>query len=164
MTSEFLLWKTAHILSATVLFGTGLGIAFFCWFGYRGALRANEIAALRSVLRLTVIGDACFTAPAIVLQIVSGLVLVHMLGWSLASPWAAASIALFALAGACWLPVVVIQIRLLREARQASSIDALPAGFHRRFRRWFALGVPAFAALVVVFYLMVAKPVSLSAF
>ena len=164
MTSAFLFWKFAHILSATILFGTGLGIAFFCWFGYRGALRAGEIAALRSVLRLTVVADAWFTAPAIVLQFASGIALMHLRGWPFASPWVVASIALFALAGACWLPVVVIQLRLLREARQASSMDALPSGFHRRIRVWFMLGVPAFAALVVVFYLMVAKPLSLSAF
>jgi uncharacterized membrane protein len=157
VTSAFLLWKAAHIICATVLFGTGIGIAFFCWFGYRGALRTGEIAALRSLLRLTVIADACFTAPAIVLQFASGLALMHLRGWPLASPWVAASIGLFLLAGACWLPVVAIQIRLRREALQASSIADLPAGFHRLFRVWFALGVPAFAALIVVFYLMVAK-------
>ncbi|MCE9641646.1 MAG: DUF2269 domain-containing protein [Betaproteobacteria bacterium] len=160
MTSAYLLWKTAHILSATILFGTGLGIAFFCWFGYRDALRRGEIAALRSVLRLTVIADACFTAPAVVFQAISGLVLMHLLGWPLASPWALASIALFALVGACWLPVLVIQVRLLREAQRAASIAALGAGFHRWFRIWFMLGVPAFAAVVAIYYLMVAKPLS----
>jgi uncharacterized membrane protein len=164
VTSGFLLWKAAHIISATILFGTGVGIAFFCWFGYRGALRSGEIAALRALLRLTVIADAWFTAPAIALQLVSGVALMHLRGWPLASPWAAASFALLALAGACWLPVVVIQIRLCREAQRAASIDALPAGFHWLFRVWFALGVPAFAALIVIFYLMVAKPLSLSAF
>ena len=80
MTSAFLLWKTAHILSATILFGTGLGSAFFCWFGYRVALRTGEIAALRTVLRLTVIADACLTAPAVLFQAVSGVVLMHLLG------------------------------------------------------------------------------------
>ena len=41
MTDTYLFWKTAHILSATILFGTGIGIAFFCWFGYRAALRSG---------------------------------------------------------------------------------------------------------------------------
>ena len=163
MTSAFLLWKTAHILSATIVFGTGLGIAFFCWFGYRDALRTGEIAALRSVLRLTVIADSCFTAPAVVFQAISGLVLMHLTGLPLASPWALATLALFVLAGACWLPVVVIQIRLLREAQQAASMSTLPAGFHRKFRVWFMLGVPAFSAIVAIFYLMVTKPLSLTA-
>jgi uncharacterized membrane protein len=162
MTSVFLWWKTAHILSASVLFGTGLGIAFFCWFGYRTALRRGEIATLRSVLRLTVIADACFTAPAVVFQAVSGWVLMRLLGLPFTSPWALASIGLFVLVGACWLPVVVIQIRLWREARAISSIDLLPASFHRQFRCWFALGVPAFAGVIGLYYLMVAKPLSLS--
>ncbi len=163
MTSAFQLWKTAHILCATIVFGTGLGIAFFCWFGYRDALRAGEIMALRSILRLTVIADSCFTAPAVVFQAVSGLVLMHLLGLPLASPWALTSIALFVLAGACWLPVVFIQIHLLRNAQRATTIDALPAGFHRKFRVWFMLGVPAFAAVIAIFYLMVTKSLSLSA-
>jgi uncharacterized membrane protein len=163
MTDAYLVWKTAHIVSAAVLFGTGLGIAFFCWFGYRDALRTGEIAGLRSVLRLTVIGDACFTAPAVVFQAVSGLALMHASGLPLASPWALASIGLFVLVGACWLPVVAIQVQLWREARAAASVAALTAQFHRRFRVWFALGVPAFAAVVAIFYLMVVKPLALTA-
>ena len=164
MSGAFVFWKTAHILSASILLGTGLGIAFFCWFGYRGALRSGEIAPLRTMLRLTVLADACFTAPAVLFQAASGIMLMQLLGWTLASPWALTVSALFALVGACWLPVVVIQIRLLREARQAASIAALSAGFHRRFRRWFALGVPAFTGVIVIFYLMVAKPLSISGF
>ena len=163
MTSALMLWKTAHIVSAAVLFGTGVGIAFFCWSGYRDAMCTGEIAALRSVLRLTVIADACLTAPAVVFQVVSGVVLMHYMNLPLASPWSLASIALFVLVGACWLPVVAIQIKLWREARAAASMAALASGFHRRFRVWFALGVPAFAAVITIFYMMVAKPLSLSA-
>jgi uncharacterized membrane protein len=153
-------WKTAHILSAALIFGTGLGIAFFCWFGYRRALRSGEIAALRATLRLTVIADACITAPAVVFQAVSGLILMSLMGWPLASPWSIAVWGLFALTGACWLPVVAIQARLAREAERAASVAALPAYFHRWFRWWFALGVPAFAAIIVIYYLMVAKPLA----
>jgi uncharacterized membrane protein len=72
-------WKTAHILSAAILFGTGLGIAFFCWFSYRGVMRSGEIAVLRSALRWTVIADACFTTPAVVFQAASGLVLMNLM-------------------------------------------------------------------------------------
>ena len=162
MTGALVFWKMAHILSATILFGTGLGIAFFCWFGYRCALRSGEISVLRTTLRLSVIADACFTAPAVLFQAVSGLVLMNMLGWSLVSPWSVAVICLFVLIGVCWLPVVVIQVRLSREAERATSLDILPARFHRWFRWWFALGIPAFAAVLVIFYLMVAKPLAIS--
>jgi uncharacterized membrane protein len=156
------LWKTAHILSAAILFGTGIGIAFFCWFGSRRALRIGDIAGLRLVLRLTVLADAWFTAPAVVFQTVSGLVLMSLLGWPLVSPWSLAVWALFLLTGACWLPVVVIQMRLSHEANRTTSVDALSAQFHRMFRSWFLLAWPAFTAVVLLFYLMVAKPLAIA--
>ena len=160
--TAFQFWKTAHILSAAIVFGTGLGIAFFCWFGYRNALRSHDIGALRAALRLTVIADACFTAPAVVLQAVSGVVLMNYLGWPLVSAWSMAVWSLFFVAGACWLPVLVIQAKLARASLQAASTSALPASFHRLFRSWFALGVIAFAAVIAIFYLMVAKPLPVS--
>ncbi len=156
--SAFAFWKTAHVLSAAVVFGTGLGIAFFCWFSYQNATRSRDIGALRSALRLTVIADACLTAPAVVFQAVSGIVLMNLLGWPLVSAWSIAVWALFLLAGVCWLPVLHIQARLHRESKRAASIDALPAWFHTWFRRWFALGVPAFVAVIAIYWLMVAKP------
>ena len=161
MTEGYLFWKTAHIISAAILFGTGLGIAFFAWFGYRRAMRVGAIDGLRAVLRLTVIADACFTAPAVVFQAVSGLMLMHMNGWPLTSPWAATVLGSFILVGALWLPVVMIQIMQSREAEAAASLEDLSPGFHRRFRLWFVLGVPAFLLVVGLFYLMVVKPLAL---
>lgn len=161
MSDALSLWKTAHIVSAAILFGTGLGIAFFCWFGYRGALRRGEIDPLREALRLTVVADTLFTAPAVVFQAVSGVVLMHLLGLPLVSAWSIAVWSLFVLTGACWLPVVALQVRLWREAERTSSLQALPERFHRWFRWWLALGLPAFCAVLALFYLMVAKPLSL---
>jgi uncharacterized membrane protein len=158
----FAIWKTAHVLSAAILFGTGLGIAFFCWLGFRRALRAADIAGLRMVLRLTVLADAVFTAPAVVFQVVSGLVLMHLHGWSHTSPWSVAAWALFVLTGACWLPVVVMQIWLSREASRVPSVAALSPRFHRWFRLWFVLGIPAFTAVVLLFYLMIVKPLAIT--
>ena len=159
----YTLWKTAHIVSAAILFGTGIGIAFFCWFGYRSAMRTRDIGALRATLRLTVIADFCFTAPAVVFQMISGVVLMNILGWPMVSTWSIAVWGLYLLTGACWLPVVAIQIRLKREADLVISIATLSAKFHTTFRLWFALGVPAFAAVVIIFFLMVAKPYVLAA-
>jgi uncharacterized membrane protein len=60
----------------------------------------------------------------------------------------------------CWLPVVWLQIRMAAMAESAAaSGTALPERFWRFHRRWTALGVPAFAGFVVIFYLMVVKPV-----
>ena len=157
-----MLWKTAHVLSASVLFGSGLGTAFFCWFGYRSAVSNRDIGALRSTLKLTVWADLCLTTPAVLFQAASGVVLMSMLGWPLMSAWSIAVWSMFVVIGACWLPVVAIQIKLNKLAAAAPSIDSLPEGFHRRFRAWFALGVPAFILIIVVFYLMVAKPLAVT--
>ena len=156
----YALWKTAHIISAAVLFGTGMGIAFFAWFGYRRAVRVGEIDGLRAVLRLTVIADLYFTTPAVAFQLLSGVMLMRLDGWSFTSPWALTVGSLFAVVGVCWLPVVAIQILLSREAEQVGSVSVLSEDFHRRFRIWFVLGVPAFLLVIVLFYLMVARPLA----
>lgn len=150
-------WKTAHIISAAVLFGTGMGIAFFAWFGYRRALKNNSIEALRTVLQLTVLGDTCFTAPAVAFQIISGMVLIGLNGWPWISPWSMTALGLYLAVGFLWLPVVYIQIILAREADQQTSIGDLSPQFHRRFRTWFILGIPAFLLVIYLYYLMVAK-------
>lgn len=162
MIGSLFMWKTAHVLSGAILFGTGLGTAFFCWFGYRSALRSGELAPLRAILRLTVIADGWFTAPAAVFQVISGLVLMRLLGWPYVSAWSLAVWGLYGLVGTCWLPVVAIQMRLHRETQRVASLNALPAAFHRLFRLWFALGVPAFTAVVIIVYLMVAKPLAVA--
>ena len=153
----YFLWKTAHVISASILFGTGLGIAFFAWFGYQHAMRTSQIGALKTVLRLTVLGDLWFTAPAVVFQAVSGLVLMHLDGMPLFIPWSVTVFALYIAVGACWLPVVWIQIAMEREARGAKVIEDLTPQFHRWFRVWFVLGVPAFICVAWLFYLMVSK-------
>ena len=157
MSGALALWKTAHVLSAAVLFGTGLGIAFFCWFGYRNAMRSGDIGALRGTLRLTVVADAWLTAPAVVFQAVSGVVLMQLYGWPHLGAWSIAVWTLFLLTGACWLPVVWLQILQWREARDAASTAVLSEAFHRRFRIWFTLGVVAFAAVIAIYWLMVTK-------
>ncbi|MFO1435417.1 MAG: DUF2269 domain-containing protein [Gammaproteobacteria bacterium] len=160
--NAYLWWKTAHILSAAILFGTGLGIAFFAWFGYRRALHVGEIDGLRTVLRLTVIADTVFTAPAVLFQVASGFMLMRINGWPLLSPWAMTVYGLFVLTGACWLPVVWLQIKLTMDAESAASVGSLPSRFHRQFRFWFWLGIPAFLAVLALFGMMVVKPLTLS--
>lgn len=156
------LLKVAHILSAAVILGTGFGIAFFTWFGYRSALRTGEIGVLRATLRLTVVADTWLTAPAVVFQAASGIALMRLFDWPLVSPWSIAVGSLFLVAGACWLPVLKLQVLLRDEAGRAASVDALPAHFQVLFRWWFVLGVPAFAAVIAIYWLMVAKPLATS--
>jgi uncharacterized membrane protein len=150
------LWvKWVHILSSTLLLGTGLGIAFFMWVAHRRG-DAREIAA---TARTVVIADACFTAPAVVVQLASGLWLTQLVGLPLSLFWIKSTLLLFVLVGACWLPVLWLQIRA-RNLAQAAARDSLPlpAAYHRAMRAWFWLGWPAFAGVIAVFWLMVMKP------
>jgi uncharacterized membrane protein len=148
--------KTLHIVSASLLLGTGLGIAFFLWMAHRG----GEVHTIAAVSRLVVLADWCFTAPAVVIQFVSGILLAHMGGIPLTVRWLSISLGLFVLIGACWLPVVYLQIRIRKMAIDAARTGgALPDTYYRAMRAWFWLGWPAFVSVVVIIYLMVSKPV-----
>lgn len=151
-----LLWlKLVHVLSGAVLFGTGAGIAFFMVW----ANRTRDPSTVAAVARIVVTADLLFTATAVVIQPLTGLGLIHLAGYSLVEPWLLASYALYVLTGLCWLPVVFIQIRMARLAEDAASAgQPLPDGYHRLYRIWFALGWPAFAAVIAIYALMLAKP------
>lgn len=147
--------KTIHVISSTLLFGTGIGSAFYMLVA---SLR-REPRIVAFVVRWVVVADWVFTTTAVIVQPVSGLWLAHRAHFPLGATWIAASIVLYLVAGACWLPVVWMQLRMREMARAAdASGAALPARYWSFFRAWIALGIPAFAALVAVFYLMVAKP------
>lgn len=154
MNTYFLL-KTLHVLSSTLLFGTGLGTAFFMWFTHRGGV----LPAIATATRLTVRADLWFTAPAVIVQPITGVLLMRELGFGFATPWLQAAIALYGLAGACWLPVVWLQWRAHELACAAWRTGTpLPATYYRTMRLWFVLGWPAFLAVIATFWLMVAKP------
>jgi uncharacterized membrane protein len=152
--SLYLALKTLHILGATLIFGTGLGSVYYLW----GAHRARDLEALRLTTRLVVRADWLFTTPAIVIQPATGAWLMFILGHRFDSAWFAWVAALYVVAGASWIPVVVIQYRLRALAEAASGWDALPADYHRLMRRWVALGAGAFAAVLGLFALMVFRP------
>lgn len=152
---SYLLLKTLHILSATVLFGTGLGIAYFFWSGGRSG---DDRAALFAA-EATVRADYVFTLAAVIAQPLTGALLVWHAGFDWGDKWLVLTYALYALAGACWLPVVGIQIRIRDMLRAKAAGGAFDEARHRRLRQWwFALGWPAFLGLLVVFHLMVARP------
>lgn len=152
----YLLVKWLHILSSTLLFGTGLGSAFYMYF----TSRTRNPQAIAVVVRQVVIADWVFTTPTIILQPVTGFYLMHLAGMPLTTtPWILWSVALYLLAGAAWLPVVWMQIQMRdMAATVADAGGSMPPRYWRFLRIWVALGVIAFAALVAVFYLMVAKP------
>ena len=152
---DYLWIKWIHILSSTLLFGTGLGIAFFTWMAHR----TGDAAHIARIARVTVIADSVFTAPAVVVQFATGAWMVETLGAPWSTFWIGGAVALFVFVGACWLPVVWLQVRARDLAREAAASGApLPARYHRVMRTWFVLGIPAFLGVVAIFVLMVVKP------
>lgn len=146
--------KTLHILSMVLLFGTGLGSAFYKWM----ADRSGNVVHIAATNRHVVLADWIFTTPTVIFQPLSGLWMAHLLDLPLSTPWIAASLGLFALAGACWLPVVWLQIRMQHVAADAVARGTpLPDIYWRMAHRWFWLGVPAFTSMVLVVALMVFK-------
>jgi uncharacterized membrane protein len=153
--NTYLLVKCLHIVSSVVLVGTGFGSAFYLFFANRSA----SLEARAVVARLVVRADLWFTTPAVVVQPLSGIWLAHAAGWPLTTPWLLASLALYALAGACWFPVLWLQLKMAREV-EAALADGQP--LRSQYQRWQCvwewLGYPAFAAMLAVFFLMVNKP------
>lgn len=152
---EYMIVKWLHILSSTFLFGTGIGTAFYML----AANISRDIRTIAVVGRWVVRGDWLFTATSGVVQPLTGFYLIHLAGFPMSSRWIVWSIWLYVLALACWLPVVWLQIRL-RDMAIAADRDRtpLPPLYWRYLRIWILLGIPAFFSLVIVFYLMVAKP------
>jgi len=152
---DYVAVKWLHILSSTFLFGTGIGSAWYMLF----ANISRDIRAIAVVSKYVVVADWLFTATTAVLQPLTGFYLVHLAGFPLRSKWIVWSVILYMIAGMCWLPVVWLQIRLRDIATEAAGAgNGLPPIYWRYFRIWVALGIPAFCAFVVIFWLMVAKP------
>lgn len=155
MSDPYLWVKWLHILSATVLFGTGIGTAFHM---YATHLR-GEVTAIAAMTRNTVLADWLFTATAGIVQPVTGFLMVYLSGQDPYDSWLLATYALYVLAGLCWLKVVRLQYTMREFAAAAvESRSELPEDYHRAMRLWFILGWPAFVSLMIVFVLMVMKP------
>lgn len=152
---EYLVIKTVHIMSAILLFGTGLGSAFYKYM----ADRSGQLPVIAVTNGHVVLADWLITTPTIVIQPVTGLWMAHLTGVFLHAPWLVVAVVLYLIAGACWLPVVFLQIRMRNDARESFAMGRpLPARYWRDARRWIWLGVPAFSSMLVMVGLMVFKP------
>lgn len=147
--------RTMHILSSTILFGTGIGIAFFMlWANKRGDLAAKVFA-----FNTTVVADFIFTLPSVIIQPITGIILIKMVGYDYTSLWLSLTYIGYLVAGMCWIPVVYIQIKLKNIVNKAFKENIqLPSEYYKLFKIWFYLGWPAFISLVIIFFLMVFKP------
>lgn len=157
MLMDSLQWlRWAHILGACVLIGTGAGIAFFMLMAHQ----TRDAAVIAHVAGTVVIADFVFTASAVVVQPITGVLLALATGWPLTSVWILWSAVLYLFIGACWLPVVWMQKQMRDLARAAAAAgEPLPPRYFTLYRWWFALGWPAFGAIVAIVALMIVRPV-----
>ena len=152
---DYLWLKTIHIISATILFGTGLGSAFYKFMTHR----SGNVQAIATTDRLVVLADWLFTGPSVIVQLATGLWMASLAGITLTEFWLLGGLALYFFAGACWLPVVYLQLRMRSVSTLAASNNVpLERNYHRMMRIWIGLGYPAFLAMVLIFFLMVFKP------
>lgn len=144
-----------HVIGAMVLFGTGAGIAFFMVMAHRTG-RAEIIAHTAAVV---VMADTVFTATAVVVQPITGILLALKIGWPLSEGWVAWALGLYVLVGVFWLPVVWMQVQMRNMARAAERTgESLPVRYFWLFRLWFAFGFPAFFAVMAILWLMLVRP------
>ena len=147
--------KLIHILSSVLMVGTGFGSAFYMFM----ANRSNNLQAQLIVSRLVVKADWWLTTPTVIIQPVSGIAMLYLAGWPMDATWLLWTYALYAMAAACWLPVVWLQIQMRNIAADANeNLTALPSLFWRYARYWEMLGYPAFVAMLVIYWLMINKP------
>lgn len=148
--------KIAHVVGAAVIFGTGTGIAFFMLMAHR----SGDPAFIGRTAQVVVIADMLFTATAVILQPLTGWLLMRETGVGFSDSWVSVSLGLYLFAGLFWLPVVWMQMRMRDLALQAAgSGTALSPEYHRLFRMWFWFGFPGFGAVLAILVLMIAKPV-----
>ena len=152
---DYLLLKWIHIISSTILFGTGIGSAFYLFM----ANRSKDVASIYFATRHVVIADWVFTTPSVIIQLLTGVGLANLMGYELFESWVLWALILYFFAGACWLPVVWMQIRMRDIAKYALDNNTdLPEKYWTLDRWWIILGSLAFPAIMVVFWLMVYKP------
>ena len=154
MTLYFLI-KYLHVLGAIVILGTGTGIAFFMLMAHR----SRDAAFIARTAAIVVIADMLFTASAVVLQPLTGGLLMLLSATGLSERWLATSLGLYAVAGLFWIPVIFMQIEMRDLARTADAQhQPLPPRYFALFRRWFLFGIPGFGSVMMILWLMIAKP------
>ena len=154
MMEYYLTLKLIHILAAVVVTGTGAGIAFFMFM----ANQSNNPQAIYITAKNVILGDWIFTTPAVITQIITRIFLMNIQGYSFSAPWFYWVIGLFSFIGICWLPVLRIQYKLRELAKVSVHSNQVTPEFKSLMKTWTMLGIPAFTAIIAIFWLMVFKP------
>src|ERR1700756_2388950 len=154
MTIYFVI-KYLHVLGAIVILGTGSGIAFFMLMAHLSK-NADFIARSGAVV---VIADTIFTLSAVIAQPITGMELMIVQSIPVREHWILAALALYVLAGLFWIPVVFMQVEMRDLARAAADKrEPLPPRYFALFRRWLVFGIPGFGSVMIILWLMIAKP------
>ncbi len=151
----YFIFKYLHVLGAIVILGTGTGIAFFMLMAHR----SGDVAYIARTAATVVVADFLFTASAVLVQPITGLILMNFTSTSPTEPWLASSLVLYIVAGVFWIPVVFMQVEMRNLAREAAERgEVLPPRYITLFRRWFLFGIPGFGSVMAILWLMIAKP------
>jgi uncharacterized membrane protein len=119
----------------------------------------RDTAFIARTAGVVVFADRLFTATAVVAQPVTGYLLMRETNVAMTDFWLAASLVLYAIAGAFWLPVVWMQARMRDLAAAAAAArEPLPPRYYRLFRIWFFFGFPGFGTVLAIVWLMITKP------
>lgn len=142
--------KLIHIVSATLMIGAGIGSAFYLFLSYK----RFAVSTLKDVLKLVVLADSIFTAPAVVVQFITGLLLSNMLNMT-GTNWFWVVLAVSGVVLVMWLRAAYLQIELRKMLETENEVTP---SFHHKMKVWFYLGIPSFLGALYLYYLMVYKP------
>lgn len=151
---DYLDFKFLHIVAANLFFGAGLASAL----GKIWADRSGSIEAIDAANRGIVWADWIFTVPSGIALPATGVWMVCQGSHSFADEWILWGIGLYGFAGLCWLPAAWLQIKMRRASAEAlAKRSPLPPAYRRQALVWFLLGIPAFTAAILTFYVMVVR-------
>ncbi len=145
-----------HILAAVVFVGNIITAAFWKVRADRsGNLETIAIPA-RSLLQ----ADYIFTAPGIVVLLLTGIWMVGLSDWGrFQEPWLGGSFVLLIVTGIIWLAVLLPQQRrMVRLAQEGADAGAMGPEYRSASRIWSMFGGIATLLPILILFLMVFKP------
>ena len=144
-----------HIASVILLLGVGGGSAFYKFM----ADRSGNLEVIVHTNKMVVLADWLFTTPSVILQPITGIMLIHVMGISWETPWLFFSIILYIFSITLWLVAVYLQIKMKNLAIEAQhKNEILDNKYFRLVKYWTRLGLFSAFMMAVIFYFMLFKP------
>lgn len=143
-----------HIISVILLLGVGAGSAFYKFMSDR----SGNLEVIVHTNKMVVLADWLFTTPSVILQPITGVMLVNTIGYSFNDFWLIMSVNLYVLAVFLWLVAVFLQVRMKNLSVTAQKENnSLGKDYSRLVNYWIVLGFFSFFFMAWIFYLMVFK-------